>query len=412
MPPTKRLQPLQSYSKTGNSGKAYFIDTWLDIVKFKPWLDKKMVPSYGWFKAFCVVCYEVISNHKSTIQNHMKSTKHREKLPQYDDIITVRQALLSYIGPAKKEEISTYEMVVCSLVAEKSLSISLVDHLIPTMRRLHPKDEILKQVKLGRTKATSIIKDGFGNGLKKMLVEKLRTTFFPILIDKLLAVMVYYWDSAEFKLMVYVLDFVVCKEATSDGLSVSVLGLLDNLQIPLDNFIGFSADTCNVMFRLNHSVSTILKERIPSIVLVKCSCHFCHLVANYASKALPDQLKKTLRMIFAYFSRSSNRKREFAKFQEFAGVQQSVILSPGQTRWLSLRCCVIWILENLEPLILYFTAEVLDDKNKVSLDILTYIRHPMTKPLLLFMEYALGLLDDFNTVFQGEAPLLHELQPR
>lgn len=75
---------------------------------------------------------------------------------------------------------------------------------------------------------------GFGNGLKKMLVEKLRTTFFPILIDKLLAVMVYYWDSAEFKLMVYVLDFVVCKEATSDVLSVSVLGLLDNLQIPLD----------------------------------------------------------------------------------------------------------------------------------------------------------------------------------
>lgn len=41
---------------------------------------------------------------------------------------------------------------------------------------------------------------------------------------------------------------------------------------------------------------------------------------------------------------------------------------------------------NLEPLVLYFTAEVMDDKNKASVDILTYIRHPMTKPLLLFME--------------------------
>ncbi|KAK4024439.1 Uncharacterized protein APZ42_031628 [Daphnia magna] len=137
-----------------------------------------------------------------------------------------------------------------------------------------------------------------------MFVEKLRTTFFSIVIDETtdvtvesqLAVMVHYWDSAEFKLMVYVLDFVMCKEATTDGLSVSVLGLLDNLHIPSDNFIGFSADTCNVivMFEVNHSVSTILKERISAIVVVKCSCHSCHLVANYASKALPDQLETTL----------------------------------------------------------------------------------------------------------------------
>ncbi|XP_045028546.1 uncharacterized protein LOC116922159 [Daphnia magna] len=282
----------------------------------------------------------------------MKSTKHRGKLPQYDDIIMARQALLSYIGPAKKEDISNYEMVVCSLIAERSLPISLVDNLIPTMRRLHPKDEILKQVKLGRTKATSIFKDGFGNGLKKMLVEKLRTTFFSIVIDETtdvtiesqLAVMVHYWDSAEFKLIVDVLDFVVCKEATADGLSVSVLGLLENLKIPFERLIGFSADTCNVMFGVNHSVSTILKEKIPSIVLVKCSCHSCHLVANYASKALPDQLETILRMIFAHFP---------------------VVAVGNET-------------------------EVLDDKNKASLDILTYIRHPMTKPLLLFMEYALG----------------------
>ncbi|KAK4024440.1 hypothetical protein OUZ56_009862 [Daphnia magna] len=63
-PPTKRLQPLQPYNKTGNSGKAHFIDTWLDIVEFKPWLEKKIVSSYGGFQAYCVVCDEVISNHE------------------------------------------------------------------------------------------------------------------------------------------------------------------------------------------------------------------------------------------------------------------------------------------------------------------------------------------------------------
>lgn len=129
---------------------------------------------------------------------------------------------------------------------------------------------------------------------------------------------------------------------------------------------GFCADTCNVMFRQNKSVSTILQEKIPSIAVVKCSCHSIHLVGNYASKALPDDLETTLRAIYAHFSRSSIRRREFASFQEFVNVQRSAILTPGQTRWLSLRSCVVRILENLEALELYFTAEVMDDKTKAS----------------------------------------------
>ena len=111
--------------------------------------------------------------------------------------------------------------------------------------------------------------------------------------------------------------------------------------------VGFCSDTCNVMFGRNHSVSTLLKEEIPDILAVKCSCHSIHLVASYACKLLPEELEITVRDIVSTFSKSSARKRDFAAFQEFAAISKHVILSPGQTRWVSLEASLLRILEQL-----------------------------------------------------------------
>jgi hypothetical protein len=70
------------------------------------------------------------------------------------------------------------------------------------------------------------------------------------------------------------------------------------------------------------------------------------------------------------------------------------------------------LLEQLQTLILYFTAEVADDKSKSAIDILTYLKHPQTEPFLNFLNYALSRLTEFNTVFQPESSLLHELEDR
>lgn len=166
------------------------------------------------------------------------------------------------------------------------------------------------------------------------------------------------------------------------------------------------------MFGKQHSVSTIMRDQFPQLVIVKCSCHSIHLVGCYAVQAFPEDLEITLRSIFAHFSRSSARQREFAEFQAFAGLEPHKLLRPGQTRWLSLHATVGRTLEQLAALRLYFTAEVAEDKSKASEQILTTLNHPLTEPFLIFLEYALGCLTDFNTVFQGEAPLLHELEPR
>lgn len=174
--------------------------------------------------------------------------------------------------------------------------------------------------------------------------------------------------------------------------------------------MGFCADTCSVMFGRKKSVSTILQETIPSIANIKCSCHSIHLVASNASKKLPELLEHLMRSIFAHFSRSTSRRRKLVAFQQFVKIEEHVMISPGQTRWLSLEYCVLRVLEQFDALKLYFEKEDRDEKTKTTTEILHYLNERSTKPLLLFMKYALNHFNEFNTVFQSEMPKLHLLQ--
>ena len=176
--------------------------------------------------------------------------------------------------------------------------------------------------------------------------------------------------------------------------------------------IGFCADTCNVMFGANHSVSTLLKDKIPNLLTVKCSCHSLALCASYACKKLPPEAEETVKLIYNHFSRSTSRRREFETFQIFADIAKHIILSPGQTRWLSLEACVNRILEQHNALKLYFTAEVFDDTTKASQTILPNISLALHIPLMEFMSYVLHEINELNTVFQSTTPMLYDMKPR
>jgi hypothetical protein len=174
--------------------------------------------------------------------------------------------------------------------------------------------------------------------------------------------------------------------------------------------IGFCADTCNVMFGAHHSVSTLLGDEMPYALTVKCSCHSAHLVASYATKRLPSGLEEGLRAIYNHFSHSTARRRNFKAFQDLHNEANHKILSPGQTRWLSLESCVWRVIEQLGPLKEYFEEEKKDGKLSYVTTILDVLNHQTTVPLLLFVGYALNQLNEFNTQFQSASPQIHNLR--
>lgn len=127
------------------------------------------------------------------------------------------------------------------------------------------------------------------------------------------------------------LDLVEVYDSSASGLFNALKKCLIEKNIPLQNVVSFCSDTTNVMMGTNHSVAVLLKEVLPNIIIVKCSCHLIHLCASHARLKLPKSLEDLCRNIFTHFSLSSKRQDVFKEFQNFAGVGPHKILAPGQT---------------------------------------------------------------------------------
>lgn len=173
--------------------------------------------------------------------------------------------------------------------------------------------------------------------------------------------------------------------------------------------VGFSSDTCNVMFGVNHSVSTLLRQKVPQIITIKCGCHLLHLCSSYASKVLPDHLEDLLRTITSHFSHSPKAKNALSAFQD---EMKLAILSPGQTRWLTREASIKRVISEYDALVAYFKNLMLTDKCNTNRFILQSLEDPITMIYFHFLAYALGLFNTVNRIFQSETPLLHTLKPQ
>lgn len=68
------------------------------------------------------------------------------------------------------------------------------------------------------------------------------------------------------------------------------------------------------------------------------------------------------------------------------------ILTPAQTRWLSLKACVDRVVEQYIPLKAYLTESVFSDPSKTTEEMLTTMNNRFTLVYLEFMSYVLYII--------------------
>lgn len=83
---------------------------------------------------------------------------------------------------------------------------------------------------------------------------------------------------------------VVVEKCDSVSLYAAIKRCFQEKDIPLDNIIGFSSDTCSVMFGETQSVVALMKSEFPHIKFVKCNCHMIHLCVSHACLKLSTSL--------------------------------------------------------------------------------------------------------------------------
>lgn len=179
--------------------------------------------------------------------------------------------------------------------------------------------------------------------------------------------------------------------------------------LTIKKIIGFGADGASAMMGVHNSLSSKLKNDIPDLFILKCSCHSFSLCANYACEKLPKIVEDLARDIYSYLQHSFKRQTEFKEFQEFVSVKPHKMLQPSQTRWLSLHQVVARLLEQYDALILYFSDQHLSENVDKADSILNRLRDPSIKLYYYFLDFVLPLFNILNKEMQSETVKIHTL---
>lgn len=369
-------------------------------------------------KAFCRACHTSMTSEISVIKNHSKSAKHLIKVKQ-----TSKTNITEMFKKAEKPietQIKNAELKLTGFLTEHNISFRCADHLTDVLKECFPDSKIANGIKLHRTKATNITKYVLGPCSEQEINKLLKTTKFSVIIDeatdiasvKTLCICVRFFHPNIGKIVTLFWNLVQLFSgdepneanigATSERLFSAIQAEFSSKDIPLANIIGFASDGCNTMFGKHNSVASKLKEALPGIMVQKCICHSLHLCASEACKNLPRRCEDMARNIYNFFKSSAKRQAMFKEFQVFCNADPHQILRPAQTRWLSLLSVVKRILEQWEPLRLFFTSSYIEHRVLASEEIYNDLNNKAIKLFYLFLEWVLPKFVDLNKYFQSE----------
>lgn len=258
-------------------------------------------------------------------------------------------------------------------MAEHNIPFRAMDHLSDLFSKMFYDSEIAKGFSCKRTKSAQLVYDVMAPSFEKQLLTDIKNTSslsgnaatFSLIIDestditteKLLAIAIKFYSVHDNTVKTKFLCSVNLSSETAENIFNSLCKSLRELNLNIENILGFAADTTNVMFGRNNSVVAKIKSVNSNCIFVKCACHSSALAVSYACKKLPKALDQIVKEVYNYFGHSSKRKREFAEFQTFVESEHHNILRHYDIRWLSLHGCVNRIVEQWNALQLYFQQE-------------------------------------------------------
>jgi hypothetical protein len=348
------------------------------------------------------------------IKKHLATAKHQEMVK----VSSSNQSLISLFKQSPIEKsVTRAEVLFANFIAEHNLPFLLADHFTHLTRAMFPDSQIAKAFRSAHTKTTCIVTGALNPYFAEPVFTQCQENPFSILCDegtdhddKNFAILVRLWDNQLGKPASRFLDMPICNIGTAEKLFEALDKALNERKIPWSNVIGFESDTTNVMVGKHNSILSRIKQKQPDVFSQGCVCHLSNLCLLAGVKALPIDVDDFFVDLFYYFDKSSKRKEELREFQEFTGTKELKIIKHCKTRWLSLEKAVKRVLQQWCALHAYFDREAESNRVARVLRLDEHLKSPLTKLVMLFLEFALDSLNKFNGVFQTTLPMLPSLK--
>ena len=134
-------------------------------------------------KAYCKVCKKELAAVVTALKKHCKAQYHVERISELMDpnLVRIDSVLVDH---SMARNIHDAELRMAAFLSEHDLSFKLMDHLSDLLPILCPDSKIASHFKCKRTKMKCIVKNALTAHFHKKLVEKLRHSFFSIIIDE------------------------------------------------------------------------------------------------------------------------------------------------------------------------------------------------------------------------------------
>lgn len=283
-----------------------FKDEWLELDQFQGWLTKsKKGEEFGFCKP-CGMDIGVGNGGKHDLMKHRGTVKHTNKCKR----LTGQQGIAQAFASTSREDSlanknKQAEIRLASYIAEHNISFLAAQHLPHLVKAICPESDVAKNLTLGRTKATCLVKNVIGETEKEDLCRVMRNRKFSIIVDestdkstvKNLCIVVRINISDRVIDAFY--DLVSVEDASAVGIHTEIVKSLEQHNIPWkSNLIGYAADGANVMMGNNHSVNVLLKKDLPHLFFMKCICHSFALCASYAGEKIPQFVEDLVRDVY------------------------------------------------------------------------------------------------------------------
>lgn len=253
--------------KTGTQTfRAHYSEKW-------PCLKKsKLGPNY----AFCAICASDFSIGHSGLFDcrvHVNGPKHKKlaETSKMASISSMFKSVTSSKESVHSDKVLKAEVKMAMFIAKNNLPLAVADGLPSLMREVDPDSTVIKDIKCGRSKTTSLIKE-IGDIGKETLVDRLKSGPFSVSTDGSN-------DMEKLKLFPLVVRTVsesgvhseLLSLAVSEGSSTGrkIFDLVDDEfksnNIPWENCLALGCDNASVMTGKNNGVISFCKEKHSNI---------------------------------------------------------------------------------------------------------------------------------------------------
>lgn len=325
-----------------------FRKEWLRDENFKKWLLEVPTDST---KGRCNYCKCDINAKYTDILRHSKSQKHKVSVP----IATSNVSIRSHVSTKSCVKTAACEASI-SLFLSSHCAIRNCDHLVDMCKCHFSETDVGSKLKMHRTKCTEIINNVLSDHFVDDLVNDIGNGKFSLLLDesnditinKLLGIAVIYYSKLHEKIISTFLSLVALGKCDADGIVKAVKEELAAKKLDINSLVAIGTDNASVMVGINNGVFQKLKHDVPSLILIRCTCHSLQLAVSHASsETLPRNLEFLISETYKWFSLSSVRQLSYKTLYQTINDGKTPLKIPSncQTRWLSIEPAVGRILD-------------------------------------------------------------------